>query len=120
MPKSIMGDTDVLFTNNFWMELFKLMGTKLAFSSAFIIRMDRQRRSSTQLKCIFNVLWRISHWLPRAEFCYKALHTTSFEVIYGREPPQLLSYVPGSSRVEAIDVALMERDQVLGEIRHRV
>lgn len=62
MPKSIVGGPDVLFTNNFWKELFKLTGTKLAFPSAFIInRMDRQRRSITQLKCIFDVLWRISH-----------------------------------------------------------
>lgn len=62
MPKSIVGDPDVLFTNNFWKELFKLTGTKLPFPSAFIInRMDRQRRSITQLKCIFDVLWRISH-----------------------------------------------------------
>jgi hypothetical protein len=35
-----------------------------------------------------------------------ALHATPFEVVYGRQPPALLHYEPGSSRVAAVDVFL--------------
>ncbi|OIT02578.1 putative mitochondrial protein, partial [Nicotiana attenuata] len=63
-------------------------------------------------------------WLPWAEYCYNtsfhtALQTTPFKVVYGRDHPRLLSYVAGSSRVEAIDNALLDRDLVLLDIRHR-
>ena len=35
LPKFIISDRDSHFTRKFWMELFKLMGTKLHFSSIF-------------------------------------------------------------------------------------
>ncbi|XP_068662967.1 uncharacterized protein [Aristolochia californica] len=40
-----------------------------------------------------------------------------FQVVYGRPPPRLISYLVGSSRVAAIDQALMERDSMLAHIR---
>jgi hypothetical protein len=47
-------------------------------------------------------------WLPWAEFCYNssyqtALHTTPFQVIYGRPPPSLIKYQGGTSQVQAVD-----------------
>ncbi|XP_071722064.1 uncharacterized protein [Rutidosis leptorrhynchoides] len=64
-------------------------------------------------------------WLPWAEFCYNtsyhyALKTTPFEVLYGRPPPRLISYVPSTSRVDAIDETLLCRDEKLIEIRARL
>ena len=35
MPTSIVSDRDPVFTTNFWAELFKLQGVKLAMSSAY-------------------------------------------------------------------------------------
>lgn len=34
MPKTIVSNRDRVFVSKFWLELFKLSGTKLAFSSA--------------------------------------------------------------------------------------
>ena len=35
LPKFIISDCDSCFTRKFWMELFKLMGTELHFSTSF-------------------------------------------------------------------------------------
>ncbi|XP_068644710.1 uncharacterized protein [Aristolochia californica] len=61
-------------------------------------------------------------WLAWAEFCYNtsfhtALRDTPFKVVYGRDPPCLLSYVVGSSRVAALDQALCERDRMLDLVK---
>ncbi|KAF2323490.1 hypothetical protein GH714_035719 [Hevea brasiliensis] len=47
------------------------------------------------------------------------IHTIIGGVVYGREPPKLLSYDSGS-RVDAVDKALVDRDSVLEEIRLRL
>ena len=41
-------------------------------------------------------------WLPWAEYCYNTsfdttLHSTPFEVVYGRPPPPLLPHTAGAS-----------------------
>lgn len=64
-------------------------------------------------------------WVPWREFCYNmsfhsALQTTPFKVAYGRDPPRLLSYESGTTRVEAVEHALLERDHILGDIRIRL
>ena len=61
-------------------------------------------------------------WVPWAEFCYNtslhaSTHKTPFEVVYGREPPNLLSYVPGTSKVEVVDNMLQARDKVVKDLR---
>ena len=42
---------------------------------------------------------------------------TPFEVVYGVPPPVLLSYIPRTTRVEAVDVFLKDRDSILHELR---
>ncbi|XP_019248736.1 PREDICTED: uncharacterized protein LOC109228004 [Nicotiana attenuata] len=114
---------DVTFTSTFWRELFRLCGTKLAFSSAYHPQADGQtevvnRTIEMYLRCLvgdYPKKW--VDWLPWAEYCYNtsfhtALQTTPFKVVYGRDHPRLLSYVAGSSRVEAIDNALLDRSLV--------
>ncbi|WZY79054.1 hypothetical protein YC2023_025438 [Brassica napus] len=48
------------------------------------------------------------------------LSDTPFRMVYGREPPRLLDYTTGSSKVEAVDVALEERDEFLASARERL
>lgn len=64
-------------------------------------------------------------WLPWAEYCYNssfqtALKTTPFKVVYGRDPPTLLSYEPSMAWVAAVDRQLQDRDEFLGGIRERL
>jgi hypothetical protein len=61
-------------------------------------------------------------WLPWVEYCYNtsthsAHNTTPFELVYGRSPPTLLSYVKGTAQVEAVGRTLEERDQILRDAR---
>jgi glutathione S-transferase len=61
-------------------------------------------------------------WLSWVEYCYNtffhtALRATPFEVVYGRPPPPILLYRPGTTRTEAADALLRTRDDVLAEVR---
>lgn len=48
------------------------------------------------------------------------MHTTTkktpFEIVYGWPPPNLLSYVAGTTRTEAVENELIARDEVLKEL----
>ena len=64
-------------------------------------------------------------WLSWAEYCYNtsfhtALRATPFEVVYGRPPPPILPYRPGTARTEAADALLRGRDEMLAEVRQRL
>jgi hypothetical protein len=64
-------------------------------------------------------------WLPWAEYCYNtsyqtSLRATPFQVVYGREPPSLLSYEPGLSKVPAVDRQLIDRDVFIADIKDRL
>ncbi|KAL5544073.1 hypothetical protein UlMin_007857 [Ulmus minor] len=45
---------------------------------------------------------------------------TPFEAVYGIPPPRLLAYVPGTSRVQAVDEYLCDRDAILRDLRHNL
>jgi hypothetical protein len=51
---------------------------------------------------------------------HTALHATPFKVVYSRDPPALLSYEQGQSRVPAMDKQLVARDEFLAEIKERL
>ena len=64
-------------------------------------------------------------WLSWAEFCYNTswhstIRRTPFEVVYGREPPSLLAYVPGTARVAVVEEELIRRDEVLKELKQNL
>lgn len=118
-------------TSTFWKELFHLCGTKLNFSFAYHPQSDGQtevvnRTIEMYLRCLVGdrpTKW--VEWIPWAEFCYNtsfhsALHTSPFQVVYGHEPPRLQSYMAGSSRVDVVDRALIDRDVVLQDIRAKL
>jgi hypothetical protein len=88
--------------------------------------MAKQRWSTAPLKCICGILRLpiltvcymaalgrilLQHYLP---FVYQAY---PFEVVYGRPPPSLLSYILATAHTAAIEEALISRDKVLREVR---
>jgi hypothetical protein len=46
--------------------------------------------------------------------------TTPFKVVYGRDPPALLSHEKGRSRVPAVEQQLLEHAEFLLEIKERL
>ncbi|PRQ47337.1 putative nucleotidyltransferase, Ribonuclease H [Rosa chinensis] len=40
-----------------------------------------------------------------------------FQALYGRPPPSLSTYLPGSSKVHAVDTSLQARDQLLKDLK---
>jgi hypothetical protein len=45
---------------------------------------------------------------------------TPNEAVYGVPPPRLLNYVPGTTRVEAVDEVLHNREQILNLLQENI
>ncbi|XP_010262237.1 PREDICTED: uncharacterized protein LOC104600803 [Nelumbo nucifera] len=106
-------------------------GTTLAFSSAYHPQTDGQtevvnRTIEMYLRCfVGDQPRRWVEYLPWAEYCYStsyhsSLGMTPFRVVYGRDPPRLLSYEPGSTRLEEVDRNLQDRNALLAEVSQRL
>jgi hypothetical protein len=121
IPNSLVSDRDPLFISHFWMELFKLQGTKLKMSSAYHPETDGQtevinRCLEGYLRCFASdhpKTW--SHWIPWAEFWYNStfhvsIGKTPFEVVYGRPAPPIIKFLSNETKVAAVALELQERD----------
>jgi hypothetical protein len=130
-PSSIVSDRDPVFTGHVWRDLFRLAGVKLRMSTAFHPQTDGQSEVVNKviamyLRCVTGDRPRAwVDWLAWAEYCYNtsyhsALRTTPFEVVYGRPPPAMLPYEPGTARSETAGDLLRTRDDILAEARQRL
>ncbi|GKC68033.1 transposon Tf2-12 polyprotein [Tanacetum coccineum] len=128
IPSTIVSDRDKVFISSFWQALFKLQGTELCLSSSYHPQTDGQtevvnRTLEQYLRCFAGdrpKKW--ADWLAWAEFSYNtSVHSASkmtpFEAVYGRPPPRVLTYVPGTSKVQAVEEFLIDRDKVLHDLR---
>lgn len=127
-PASIVSDRDPIFLSKFWEELFKLSGSTLKYSTAYHPQTDGQtevvnRGLEQYLRAMTGS--RPQQWfdlLSWAEFCYNTSYHSSirmspFQALYGRPPPVIPRYVPGSTTLEALDEMLLERDNLLSELK---
>jgi len=130
-PESIVSDRDPVFTGHVWRDLFKMAGVKLRMSTTFHPQTDGQSEVVNKviamyLRCVTGDRPRAwLDWLPWAEYCYNtsfhtALRATPFEVVYGRPPPAILPYSPGTARTETADTLLRTRDEMLAEAHQRL
>ncbi|KAL4025181.1 hypothetical protein IC575_013559 [Cucumis melo] len=130
-PLSIVSDRDKIFLSQFWSEIFRLSGTKLNKSTAYHPQSDGQtevvnRGVETYLRCFCNEKpkdW--SKWLPWTEYWYnttfqRSIGMTPFQVVYGRQPPTLLSYGSTLSKNSTVEEMLQERDLVLASLREHL
>ena len=129
MPTSIVSDYDKIFTSQIWKTLFQLQGTQLCMSSSYHSQIDSQTEVVNHtlkqyLRCFTSdQSKRWLDWLIWSEFSYNTLvHTATkmspFEAVYGRPPPNLLSYVSGTTKVQVVDECLRNHETILKELHH--
>lgn len=130
-PKTIVSDRDRVFINKLWREIFKQIGTNLAFSSSYHPQTDGKtevlnRCLETYLRCFASE--HAKQWtkfLPLAEFCYNtSIHSAigmfPFEALYGCSPPTISNYIPGNSDVHNLDDLLVHRHKILKQLRENL
>jgi hypothetical protein len=131
MPHSFVFDRDPTFTNNFWQELFKLQGTQFHRSTTYHPETDGQTEVvnkclETYLRCFSSENknhW--AQWLPLAEWWYNtsyhtSIHMTPFEAAYGKNPPSVLSYLPGVLKVQVVDQMITIREDILCTLKENL
>ncbi|KAL5728994.1 hypothetical protein ACHQM5_002008 [Ranunculus cassubicifolius] len=131
IPTSIVSDRDKVFISAFWKNLFRLQGTKLCISSSYHPETDGQtevvnRTLEQYLRCFTSSKpkqWM--NWLAWAEYSYNtAIHSSTkmspFQVVYGVPPPSMVSYVPGTTKLQAVDAHLRSREDLLKELRQNL
>jgi Integrase zinc binding domain len=105
IPNTITSNRDPKFVGHFWRTLWRKMGTKLQFTSAYHSQTDG--RTEIMNRSLGNLLRslvgdNIRQWdliLPQAEFAYnmsssKTIGKSPFEVVYGCNPKTPLDLVP--------------------------
>jgi hypothetical protein len=131
MLHSIVSNHNPTFTSNFWQEPFKLQGTQLHLSTTYHPQADGQTEVvnkclETYLRCFASEKknqW--AQWLPLAEWWHNtsyhtATHMTPFEAVYGQNPPFVLSYLPGVSKVQAVDQTLTVQEAILHTLKENL
>jgi len=113
LPRSIVvSDRDTRFTGRFWMELFKLMGSELNFSTSFHPQSDGQ---TEMVNALLELYWKHyvsanqKDWaklLDVAQFSYNLQRSestgrSSFEIVTGQQPLTLSSLATGYKRPSA-------------------
>jgi len=124
LPKSIVSDRDKVFTSQFWKFLWQFSGTTLKMSSTYHPQSDGQSEILNKflelyLRCFtFDAPREWSKMLAWAEYWYNTTYHTStgmtpFRVVYGREPPKILKYVPQDNDPLSVQEQLISRDAIL-------
>ena len=96
VPNSIVSDRDPRFTSTFWRSLQTVLGTKLAFNTAFHPQSDGQSERTIQTledmlrACVLDFQKSWEAFLPLIEFAYNnSYHATigmaPYEALYGRK-----------------------------------
>ncbi|GAU23300.1 hypothetical protein TSUD_237540 [Trifolium subterraneum] len=72
---------------------------------------------------IFAIMICKLHGMPRSivsDHDPAFLRLTPFQVVYGRTPPALSSYIPGNTQLQAVEATLMDRETVLQELKQKL
>ncbi|KAL4198600.1 hypothetical protein AMTRI_Chr03g46790 [Amborella trichopoda] len=77
--------------------------------AAHFIPISHPYTSTSVAQIFFNHIFKL-YGMPKSIVSTKK---TPYEVVYGRAPPTLLFYIPGTTQVESIDRELQDRDRVL-------
>lgn len=114
LPTTVVSDRVATFTSNFYFELFILQGVELAMSIAYHPQFDGQteivNKSLEQYLRAFvgDKPHKWVEWLPLVEYWFNtnfhtAIKLTPVEALYGYSPQKLQDYIPGTTKVNAVD-----------------
>ncbi|CAM8880380.1 unnamed protein product [Rhodiola kirilowii] len=128
VPTHIVSDRDPIFVSKFFRELFTHQGTILAPSTTYHPQIDGQTEvvnHTLEDYLICYVVENQSDWeefLPWAELSYNTswhstINMTPFEVVYGRQPPTIVDYIAGTSKLATVDNLLQNRTELLVRLR---
>jgi len=131
MPSTIVSDRDPVFTSKFWLELMKLQGANLAMSSSYHPQSDGY--TEVVNKSLEHYLRAFAadkphswvDWLPMAEFWFNinfhpSIKLTPFGALYGYPSLKVVEYVPGVTRVAAVDSYLQDRQQLFSLLKNNL
>ena len=122
-PHSIISDRDPIFISSFWRELFGISGTTLRMSTAYHPQFDGQtkvmnRTIEQYLKSfVHNQPTEWYKFLALAEWAYNTSQhsdtsVTPYEVVYGKPPPSIPSYLMSSSCNDAVQTMILTREEI--------
>ena len=131
LPRSLVSDRDPLFISQLWQELFKSSGTQLRMSSTYHPQSDGQtevlNRVVEQYLRAF-VHRKPTSWgklLPWVEWSHNtswmaSTGTIPYEITFGRKPFNFPDYLAGSSKIEAVEEILTDRDTTFQLVRKKL
>ncbi|GJU68618.1 ty3-gypsy retrotransposon protein [Tanacetum coccineum] len=128
IPWSIVSDRDKIFTSSFWSHIFKLQGTSLQMSSAYHPQSDGQPEVLNKclelyLRCfVFDNPKAWVNFLPWTELWYNSAFQTSigvtpFKVVYGRDPPSVITHSFCDDTPHDVIDQLQQRDALLAQLK---
>lgn len=131
MPRSLVSDCDPLFVSHLWQELFRSSGTQLRMSSAYHPQSDGQTKVLNRV--VEQYLRAFVHrkptsWgrlLPWVEWSHNTswitnTDTSPYEITFGRKPFNIPEYIVGSSKIDAVEELLTEREATFQMIRKKL
>jgi hypothetical protein len=138
MPKQVLTDRGTVFTSAFTKALFKILGTRSVFSTAYHPQTDGQTERVNRIveDMLRHYVSPTQHdWdvhVPAAEFAYnnayqESVRTTPFRLVYGEDPIEPFAVISGttfpSAKRFAIklqdDLALAKRNLIEAQDRQR-
>ena len=128
-PKIMLFDRDGRFCNHFWVALFKNLGTKMDFTSAFHPESNGQTEAtnSTIMDLLRSyTIDRPANWdqhLPLLQFAYNntphsATSRAPFEIVYGKKLPVPMTTL--TSDVPTADSLALDHIKILEEVTAKI
>ena len=122
VPHSIVSDRDKIFLTLRYCPTFQYCLSSSSHGWTKVLN----RCLETYLCCFVHhkpKSW--ARYLSWSEYCYNtSFHTvamtTPFHIVYGRDPPSILTYEAGSSVFIEVDQQLLDRDAILEELQQHL
>jgi len=138
MPKEVLTDRGTVFTSAFTKALFKILGTRSVFSTAYHPQTDGQTERVNRIveDMLRHYVSPTQHdWdvhVPAAQFAYnnayqESVRTTPFRLVYGEDPIEPFAVISGTTFPSANrfarklqdDLALAKRNLIEAQDRQR-